>query len=75
MEDLGPSADGHNTTGQFNPAFHGFNGLLGDSLPGFSQAIDQRVLDTIGNNFIYTFTEDINAGSELGFGKHSKLSP
>ena len=74
MENLGPSADGHNTTGQFNPAFHGFNGLLGDSLPGFSQAIDQRVLDTIGNNSNCTFTEDSNAGSELGFGKHSKLS-
>ena len=73
MENFGPPADGHNTTGEFDPAFHGFSGLLGDSLPGFSQAIDQRVLDTIGNNSIYTFTEDSNAGTELGFGRHSKL--
>ncbi|KAF8581448.1 GMC oxidoreductase [Ramaria rubella] len=60
-------ADHHNTTGQFDPAIHGFHGITSVSLPGFSQAIDDRVLQTtveLPNEFPYN--EDVNSGYELG---------
>ncbi|TFK37485.1 GMC oxidoreductase-domain-containing protein, partial [Crucibulum laeve] len=39
-------ADNHNTTGQFNPAVHGYNGVNSVSLAGFSRPIDRRVIQT-----------------------------
>ncbi|KAJ6617021.1 aryl-alcohol oxidase [Mycena sp. CBHHK59/15] len=66
-EAFGPPADHHNTTGQYDPLVHGTHGPLGDSLPGYSQHLDQLVLESIGNN-IYPFAEDPNSGSDKGFG-------
>ncbi|KAJ6467574.1 GMC oxidoreductase-domain-containing protein [Mycena vitilis] len=37
-----PPSDHHNTTGQFNPAVHGFHGINTVSLEGFPSPIDSR---------------------------------
>ncbi|KAF5391126.1 hypothetical protein D9757_003047 [Collybiopsis confluens] len=68
LESMGPPADHHNTTGQFDPSVHGFSGPLGVSLPGFSQDIDEFVLQTLDNKTTFHYIEDPNAGVELGFG-------
>ncbi|KAG6841513.1 hypothetical protein C0991_010127 [Blastosporella zonata] len=62
-------ADHHNTTGQFNPAFHGFNGILSVSLAGSPEGINSRVIQTteeLGNDF--PFNKDMNSGKPLGVG-------
>ncbi|KAF8148700.1 aryl-alcohol oxidase-like protein [Crassisporium funariophilum] len=64
-----PSADGHNTTGQFDPAVHGFKGPLLTSLPGFPSDIDGRVMNTttvLHDEF--PFNLDMNSGNPLGVG-------
>ncbi|TFK33877.1 aryl-alcohol-oxidase from pleurotus Eryingii [Crucibulum laeve] len=64
-----PPADGHNTTGQFDPSVHGFNGRVGVSLPGAATAIDGRAnaaFDQLGGEFQRTL--DYNSGSPVGFG-------
>ncbi|KAJ3971517.1 pyranose dehydrogenase [Lentinula raphanica] len=66
LETFGPPADGHNITGQFDPAVHGFSGPLGVSLPGYSQTLDALVLESL-NNSTYPYNEDSNNGDELGF--------
>ncbi|KAJ4473745.1 alcohol oxidase [Lentinula aciculospora] len=61
--------DGHNITGQFDPAFHGFKGYIGVSVPGASRAIDGRVIQTtekLPDEF--PFTTDMNTGDQLGVG-------
>ncbi|KAH0583235.1 hypothetical protein H2248_011115 [Termitomyces sp. 'cryptogamus'] len=62
-------ADNHNTTGQFNPAVHGFRGEVAVSLAGFPSPIDQRVLEAtsqVGHDF--EFNVDFNSGKPLGLG-------
>ncbi|KAF8876867.1 aryl-alcohol-oxidase from pleurotus Eryingii [Infundibulicybe gibba] len=44
-EKFSPPADNHNTTGQFNPEVHGFNGIGSVTLSGFPSAIDSRVIN------------------------------
>ncbi|KAK7035405.1 hypothetical protein VNI00_011936 [Paramarasmius palmivorus] len=66
-EDLVPPADGRDTTGQYDPSVHSTTGRVGVSLPGFTQSIDQLVLDTIGNDQ-FPFKLDYNDGVPLGFG-------
>ncbi|KAG6917872.1 hypothetical protein DXG01_000642 [Tephrocybe rancida] len=62
-------ADGHNTTGQFNPSVHGFRGINSVSLPGFSQGIDDRVIQTTRElPGEFPFNEDTNSGHQLGLG-------
>ncbi|KAF8880824.1 aryl-alcohol oxidase [Gymnopilus junonius] len=66
-----PPADDHNTNGQFNPAFHNLKGtgMNTVSLPGFTQEIDGRVLQTskdLASEF--PFTLDYNNGTPLGLG-------
>ncbi|KAF8170787.1 aryl-alcohol oxidase-like protein [Pholiota molesta] len=64
-----PSADQHNTTGQFNPAVHGFDGPLLTSLPGFPSDIDGRVTNTtVALKDEFPFNIDMNSGSPLGVG-------
>ncbi|KAL4256659.1 GMC oxidoreductase family protein [Pleurotus pulmonarius] len=61
--------DKHNTTGQFNPLVHGFKGLLQTSLPGFANALDDRILQTtklLQDEF--PFNLDMNSGQTLGIG-------
>ncbi|KAG6841012.1 hypothetical protein C0991_002642 [Blastosporella zonata] len=62
-------SDNHNTTGQFNPSVHGFNGDVAVSLSGFPTPIDQRVIEATsqaGNDF--KFNLDFNSGKPLGLG-------
>ncbi|KAK7473197.1 hypothetical protein VKT23_001295 [Stygiomarasmius scandens] len=62
-------ADHHNTTGQFNPAVHGFGGMTLVSLAGFPSPIDSRVIGTAreqGTEF--PFSLDYNSGNQLGVG-------
>ncbi|KAL0572211.1 hypothetical protein V5O48_009746 [Marasmius crinis-equi] len=64
-----PPADGHNTTGQYDPAVHSLTGMNAASLPGFPRPIDGQVLQAsqeLGNEF--SFNLDHNSGNELGLG-------
>ncbi|KAF5384221.1 hypothetical protein D9615_003450 [Tricholomella constricta] len=62
-------ADGHNTTGQFDPSAHGYDGATAVSLPGYPLDTDHRVLEAtsqLGGEFSYN--QDLNSGSPLGVG-------
>ncbi|KAG5636888.1 hypothetical protein H0H81_006507 [Sphagnurus paluster] len=62
-------ADHHNTTGQFDPSVHGFNGLVGVSLAGYPTEIDPLVITAtqqLGGE--YAYNQDINSGMPLGIG-------
>ncbi|KAJ6489556.1 alcohol oxidase [Mycena vitilis] len=67
-ERFGSSADQHNTTGQFNPAVHGFYGINTVSLGGFPNPIDSRVIETTTQLAEYPFNLDMNSGYQLGIG-------
>ncbi|KAJ6588451.1 hypothetical protein B0H19DRAFT_207092, partial [Mycena capillaripes] len=61
--------DHHNTTGQFNPKFHGFHGINSVSLQGFPSPpeFDNRIAAAIQElSEEFPFNEDINSGSPLG---------
>lgn len=59
----------HNTTGQFEPSVHGFNGPLLTSLPGFPTDIDGRVTNTtVILEDEFPFNIDMNSGNPLGVG-------
>ena len=63
-------ADYHNTTGEFDPAVHGFNGTNAVSLPGYIFPLDQRVIQAtreIQDEF--PFVRDMNSGNQLGIGE------
>ncbi|THH11758.1 hypothetical protein EW146_g7933 [Bondarzewia mesenterica] len=68
LEQFVPSADGHNTTGQFDRSVHGFSGPLRVSLPGYHQEIDDKVVDTTRELDDFPFNEDMNSGFMLGIG-------
>ena len=61
------------TTGQFIPDAHGFNGTLLTSLPGYPTPIDSRVLNATTQVPGYPFNADMNQGNELGIGNDSPL--
>ncbi|KAF8956631.1 hypothetical protein BDZ97DRAFT_1907117 [Flammula alnicola] len=65
-----PPFDGHNTTGQFIPSLHGFNGVTSVSLPGFNSTLDTRVMATTGQLAEFPYNEDTSGGlhSLLGVG-------
>ncbi|KAF7362799.1 Choline dehydrogenase, mitochondrial [Mycena venus] len=63
-----PPADHHNTTGQFNPAVHGFDGINAVSLAGFPSPIDSRVIETTTQLEGYPFNLDMNSGFPIGIG-------
>ncbi|KAH9476134.1 Pyranose dehydrogenase 1 [Psilocybe cubensis] len=66
-----PPVDGHNTTGQFIPSLHGFNGMVPVSLPGNNQSVDSRVLAATGQSGPkFTYNQDMSGGghSLLGIG-------
>ncbi|KZT22397.1 GMC oxidoreductase [Neolentinus lepideus HHB14362 ss-1] len=64
-----PPADGHNTTGQYDPAAHGYSGINSVTLPGYPTPIDQRVLKTTQElSSEFPFNLDMNAGDVLGIG-------
>lgn len=64
-----PPADNHNTTGQFEPSVHGFDGVTSVCLPGFPQGTDDRILRVtaeLPDEFPYN--RDYNSGKPLGVG-------
>ncbi|KIJ49388.1 GMC oxidoreductase [Sphaerobolus stellatus SS14] len=59
--------DGHNITGQFDPAAHGFHGINSVSLTGSPSPINDRVIQTtqqLPDEFPYNV--DMNSGKPLG---------
>ncbi|KDR77799.1 hypothetical protein GALMADRAFT_155550 [Galerina marginata CBS 339.88] len=68
IEKFTPPSDRHNTTGEFNPSVHGFNGFNSVSLPGAATVIDNRVnlaIEQLRGEFVPNL--DTNSGSPLGF--------
>ncbi|KAJ7452774.1 aryl-alcohol-oxidase from pleurotus Eryingii [Mycena galericulata] len=63
-----PPADHHNTTGQFSPAVHGFNGINSVSLAGFPSPVDSRIIATTTELEEFPFNLDMNSGLPLGIG-------
>ncbi|KAG7445390.1 uncharacterized protein BT62DRAFT_1007126 [Guyanagaster necrorhizus] len=62
-------SDHHNTSGQFDPAVHGFHGVNAVSLPGYQRGTDGSVLQTtmvLSSEF--PFNVDYNSGYQLGIG-------
>ncbi|KAF8912301.1 alcohol oxidase [Mucidula mucida] len=60
--------DGHDPTGQYLPEFHGTEGVIGVSLPGFSRAIDDRIMNTTSELAEFPYAIDMNSGEQLGVG-------
>ncbi|KAK0212183.1 aryl-alcohol oxidase precursor [Desarmillaria ectypa] len=66
-------ADHHNTTGEFTPSVHNFDGMNSVSLPGYPRTIDERVIQATGElPDEFPYNEDINSGYHLGIGWHQK---
>ncbi|KAK0199339.1 aryl-alcohol oxidase precursor [Desarmillaria ectypa] len=64
-----PPTDHHNTTGQFDPAVHGFDGINSVSLPGVPRGIDGRIIQTTSElPEDFPFNLDYNSGYQLGIG-------
>ncbi|KAK0217032.1 aryl-alcohol-oxidase from pleurotus Eryingii [Armillaria fumosa] len=62
-------ADHHNTSGQFDPAVHGFDGINFVSLPGYPRSIDGRVIQVTKElPCEFPFNLDYNSGYQLGIG-------
>ncbi|KAG6807805.1 hypothetical protein H0H92_006363, partial [Tricholoma furcatifolium] len=61
--------DNHNTTGQFDPSVHGFNGITAVSLPGYPQSVDPLFIQTT-REFPdeFPFNVDFNSGDPIGLG-------
>lgn len=69
-ERLVAPADGHRTTGQFNPILHGTSGNVQVSLPGFATPLDNRVMATLKElPSEFPFLRDASGGDVLGIGK------
>ncbi|KAJ8516164.1 hypothetical protein ONZ45_g6506 [Pleurotus djamor] len=61
-------ADNHNTTGQFLPSAHGFDGELMTSLPGYPTPIDNMIIEATSQVPGFPFNIDMNRGDETGIG-------
>ncbi|KAJ2919351.1 hypothetical protein MD484_g991, partial [Candolleomyces efflorescens] len=62
-------ADGHDTTGEYDPRFHSTRGMTYVSVSGTPQAIDPKVLEAskqLGGE--YAYNRDFNSGESLGIG-------
>ncbi|KAH6904191.1 aryl-alcohol oxidase [Coprinopsis sp. MPI-PUGE-AT-0042] len=60
-------ADNHDIRGEYDPAFHSTEGIVGVSLPGYPQAIDATLLEA-AQEVGYPFDLDMNDGVSLGIG-------
>ncbi|KAJ7130849.1 alcohol oxidase [Mycena crocata] len=67
-EQFSPPVDSRDTTDQFNPAIHGFDGINAVSLAGFPTPIDSRIINTTTQLDEFTFNLDMNSGNQLGVG-------
>lgn len=69
-ERFGPSADGHNLTGEYDPSVHSTTGMVDVSLPGFPTPIDPIVVQATQEQSEFPFVLDMNSGNELGIGEY-----
>ncbi|KAF9262617.1 aryl-alcohol oxidase [Marasmius fiardii PR-910] len=70
-ERITPPADGHDTTGQWNPSVHGTSGINSVSLSGYTHELEKRTIEVskaFGPSSEFKFNLDMNAGDQLGFG-------
>lgn len=69
-ENFVPPADGHNTTGQYDPRHQYSGGMTSVSLANFAApAVDDRVIQTTQDlPEEFPFNLDLNSGSPLGIG-------
>ncbi|KAH9054897.1 aryl-alcohol-oxidase from pleurotus Eryingii [Lactarius vividus] len=67
VETLVAPPDGHNTTGEINPAFHCLNGPVKISVQD-TTPLDRRIFDTTAQLAEFPFNEDMNSGNPLGIG-------
>ncbi|KAJ6589701.1 aryl-alcohol-oxidase from pleurotus Eryingii [Mycena capillaripes] len=67
-ERFSPPVDHHNTTGQFNPAVHGYDGINTVTLDGFPIPIEPHIFEATGQIEGYPFNLDMNSGFPLGIG-------
>ncbi|KAF8259334.1 alcohol oxidase [Lactarius quietus] len=67
VESLVPPSDGHNTTGEINPAIHGSNGPVEISVQ-YGTSLDSRVFNTTMQLAEFPFNEDMNSGDPIGIG-------
>ncbi|KAF9264148.1 aryl-alcohol oxidase [Marasmius fiardii PR-910] len=66
-----PPVDGHDTTGEFDPSVHSFDGINSVTLSGFRHEMDTRVIQAskaMGNDSEFRFVLDMNSGNHLGIG-------
>jgi len=61
-------ADGHNTSGQYNPAVHSTSGINSVSLNGYPSDLDSRVIKTTQEMDEFPYNLDMNSGEQLGIG-------
>ncbi|SJL14163.1 uncharacterized protein ARMOST_17618 [Armillaria ostoyae] len=67
------SADHHNTTGQYDPAVHGFEGITSVSIAEYPSVIDGRIIQATKElSDEFPFNMDYNSGYHLGIGWHQK---
>ncbi|KAJ3526126.1 hypothetical protein NMY22_g10298 [Coprinellus aureogranulatus] len=67
-EKWSPPADNHDTTGQYDPAFHSTQGVVGVSLGGFPEAADAKVMQASAElSGDFAFEVDGNDGIPLGW--------
>ncbi|KAJ7158319.1 alcohol oxidase [Mycena crocata] len=67
-EEFTQPVDHHDTSEQFDPAVHGFNGITSVSLAGFPSPIDSMVIETTKESGEFPFNLDMNSGFHLGLG-------
>ena len=67
--------DGHDPAGQYLPEFHGTDGVIGVSVPGYPRAIDGRIMNTTEELSEFPYAIDMNSGEHLGVGESNLLSP
>ncbi|KAF5364408.1 hypothetical protein D9758_010695 [Tetrapyrgos nigripes] len=68
-EHFTPPVDKHNTTGQFDPAVHSFDGVNSVTLPGFTHHYDELVIQSSKlPGAELPFNLDTNSGNQLGIG-------
>ena len=60
--------DGHNTSGQYNPAVHSTSGINSVSLNGYPSDLDSRIIRTTQEMDEFPYNLDMNSGEQLGIG-------
>lgn len=66
-----PPVDGHDTTGEFDPSVHSFDGMNSVTLSGFRLQVDTQIIKAskaMGNDSDFRFVLDMNSGNHLGVG-------